>query len=147
MTKPPSTYAEWMPLFDKLATATDDSSVLPLLQQGTIAWQSGVAERFATRFAEMLNARLDRATDAFQRANQHAHGEREIIEALLKLRKDLHLLLELTHIPALPPEQQQAYRDLVQQQADTIQQSLMDSSRSDRTGKLTSIIRNHPVNR
>lgn len=147
MMQGPVTYADWMNLLKAFADGVDDEHTLALMQNGQLAWQDGVAERFTNRFVDAINARLERASNIFQEKMKRPTSEKDLIQALLALRKSLSLLVKATQISALPPEQQQAYRKLLLEQADKIQKSLMDSAKSEHTGKLSSIVRNHPVNR
>ena len=147
MIKPPGTYSEWVELFDMLKDKTDDAAVLPALHQGTIEWQSGVAERFAQRLTDAINSRMNNATDKFQRDMSRAGGnEGTIVQALLALRKEMSFLSQAINLPAIPEKDRAQYYQLVRNQADNMQSSLEDSAKSDRSGKMSSIVRNHKVN-
>lgn len=147
MITPPRTYAEWVAILDKLQTKEDDETVLAAMQQGTVEWQSGVAERFSKKLIDVVNARMNGATDKFQLDLTRSRGqERMIVQALLTLRKELSFLVQVMGIPALPEKDRMQYVQLVRNQADSIQSSLEDSAKKDRTGKLASIVRNHKVN-
>ena len=87
MIVPPTTYAQWAALLKTFAEGTADEDVLHAMHTGTIAWQSGVAARFAQRFMDALHARVKRASDVFDRAMQRASDERAMIGALLALRR------------------------------------------------------------
>jgi len=144
----PKDYATWVPVLDALKNHTDDEAVLQAMQQGTLVWQGGVAERFSKRLLAAVNGRLDHATDTFQKQMARARGqEGAIIQALLQLRKELAFMHKALAIPAVPEEQRKEFQKLVTDQADKMQQSLMDSAKQDRSGKLASIVRNHPLNR
>jgi hypothetical protein len=144
---PPRTYAEWVSVLEIFKNKTDDENILRVMQKGTVEWQSGVAERFSRKLFESVNYRLNGATDKFQKEMNRANGqERNIIQALLSLRKELNFLAEAIALPAVPEDDRHRYRQLVVSQADSIQRSLEDSAKRDRTGKLSSIVRNHKVN-
>ncbi len=147
MIQVPHTYAEWAVIFDMLRDKEDDDEVLAAMQQGTIEWQSGVAERFASRLIDAVNVRMNAASDKFQKDMGRSQGqERAIVQALLSLRKEMAFLTKAIDLPALPEEDRQHYRQLVRSQADSMQKSLEDSAKSDRSGKMSSIVRNHKVN-
>ena len=55
MIAPPKTYAQWTDLFKTFSAGTADEDVLHAMRTGTIAWQSGVAARFAQRFMDALH--------------------------------------------------------------------------------------------
>ena len=145
--KPPHTYAEWVPILEMLKNKENDQDILLAMQQGTLEWQSGVAERFSKRLIDAVNHRMNAATDKFQKEMGRAYGqERAIVQALLALRKELSFLAKAISLPALPDKDRQQYYQLVLSQANSIQSSLEDSAKRDRTGKLSSIVRNNKVN-
>ena len=145
--KPPVIYSEWVEAFEMLKAKSDDEAVLYALRHGTIEWQSGVAERFAKKLTDTINARMNAATDKFQRDMNYARGsEGYVVQALLALRKEMSFLSQAISLPAIPENDRNQYRQLVMSQADRIQSSLEDSAKSDRTGKMASIVRNNKVN-
>lgn len=147
MIQTPHTYSEWLDVLDALREKTDDAAVLLAMQQGTIEWQSGVAERFTQAYVDAINARMNAASDQFQVSLGRAAGqERAVIQALLALRKEMAFLAKAADLPAIPEEQRKQYCQMVSDQADSMQSSLEDSAKKDRTGKLSSIVRNHKVN-
>lgn len=144
---PPHTYSEWVAVLDMLKDKVDDEGVLDAMHQGTIEWQSGVAERFARKLIDVINYRMNSASDKFQREMGRAYGqERSIVQALLALRKELCFLSKAINLPAIPEKDRQQYYQLVIAQANSMQNSLEDSAKKDRTGKLASIVRNNRVN-
>lgn len=144
---PPRSYSEWVEVLDILKSRSDDDSVLQAMQQGTIEWQSGVAERFSKRLINVINYRMNLATDKFQRDMSHSNGqERAIVQALIGLRKEMRFLSQAINLPAIPEKDRKHYCQLVLSQADSIQNSLEESAKKDRSGKLSSLIRNNRVN-
>jgi len=144
---PPHTYSEWVAVLDKLKAKTDDEAVLEAMLQGTIEWQSGVAERFAKKLIDVINFRMNSASDRFQKEMSRAYGqEGAIVQALLALRKEMRFLAKAINLPAIPEKDRNQYHQLVIEQANNMQKSLEDSAKKDRTGKLASIVRNTKVN-
>ena len=143
MNKAPKIYADWVKVFELLKSCEDDENVLNLMQEGTIVWQSGVAERFLKRLVDTINFRLDRATDNFQKARQT--DENEIIQSLMQLRKELQFILKTVDLNAIPVKEKKELRNMIINQSNSIQESLEKSAESDRTGKLSSIIKNNKV--
>lgn len=145
--RPPTTYAEWAELLDRLKDKTNDTDVLHVLKQGTIAWQSGVAERFAQKLVNTINARMNAATDKFQKDMVRGHGqEGSTVQAILALRKEMAFLYNAIDLPVIPEKDRVQYCAFVRGQADKMQESLEESARKDRSGKMSSIVRNHKVN-
>lgn len=143
----PQNYSEWIILLDQLKNKTDDAEVVEAMKQGTIPWQSGVSERFIKKLVDAVNTRMNSASDRFQRDMNYAAGrEGSIVQALLALRKEMALLADVMNIPAIPEADRAQYVALVKAQADNMQNSLEDTAKKDRTGKLSSIVKNHKVN-
>lgn len=144
---PPHTYSDWVEILDMLKNKSDDEEVLQAMQRGAVEWQSGVAERFAKKLIDTINHRMNAATDKFQKEMSRSQGqERAIVQALLALRKEFRFLAQAINLPALPEKDRQHYYQLVISQADSVQKSLEDSAKRDRTGKLASIVRSNKVN-
>ena len=143
MNKAPKIYVDWVKVFELLKSCEDDENVLTLMQEGTIVWQSGVAERFLKRLVDTINFRLDRATDNFQKA--HQTDENEIIQSLMQLRRELQFVLKTVDLNAIPVKEKTELRNMIINQSNSMQESLEKSAESDRTGKLSSIIKNNKV--
>lgn len=144
---PPHTYAEWSAVLDKLKERAYDQEILQAMINGTIQWQSGVAERFSQKLIDVINFRMNQATDQFQKEMNRAQGrEKDIIQALLHLRRELSFLTRAMNLPVIPEKDRGQYYQLVIDQANKIQTSLEDSVKVDRSGKLASIVRNNKVN-
>ena len=143
----PHTYSEWVSVLDIFKSKSNDSEVLTAMKNGTIEWQSGVAERFSKRLIDSVNHRMNTASDKFQKDMSRAYGsEGAVVQALLALRKEMSFLVQAIDLPVLPEKNRQQYIQLVLDQADNMQKSLEDSAKKDRSGKMSSIVRNHKVN-
>ena len=143
MNKAPKIYADWIKVFDVLKSGEDDEAILPLMQEGEIVWQSGVAERFLRKLVDIVNFRLNKAIDSFQKSRQS--DENEIVQSLMQLRKELQFMLRVVDINAVPVKEKMELRNMIINQSNSIQESLEKSSESDRSGKLSSIIKNNKV--
>ena len=143
MDKAPKIYADWIKVFDILKSGEDDEAILSLIQEGEIVWQSGVAERFLRKLVDTINFRLNKATDAFQRS--HQTDENEIVQSLMQLRRELQFMLKVVDINVIPVKEKMELRNMIINRSNSIQESLEKSSESDRSGKLSSIIKNNKV--
>lgn len=143
MDKAPKIYADWIKVFNTLKLGEDDEAILPLIQEGEIVWQSGVAERFLRKLVDTINFRLNKATDAFQRS--HQTDENEIVQSLMQLRRELQFMLKVVDINVIPVKEKMELRNMIINQSNSIQESLEKSSESDRSGKLSSIIKNNKI--
>lgn len=147
MISAPHTYSEWVQVLNILKDKSNDAEVLAAMRSGTIQWQSGVAERFAKRLMDTVNYRINAASDKFQKDLNRAHNqERAVVQTLLGLRRELAFLAEAINLPVLPDKDRQKYVQLVISQADRIQNSLEESAKRDRSGKMLNIVKNHRVN-
>ena len=143
MDKAPKIYADWIKAFDVLKSGEDDEAVLPLMQEGEIVWQSGVAERFLRNLVDTVNFRLNKAIDSFQKSRQS--DENEIVQSLMQLRRELQFMLKVVDINTVPVKEKMELRNMIINQSNSIQESLEKSSESDRSGKFSSIIKNNKV--
>ena len=143
MNKAPKIYADWIKVFNTLKSGEDDEAILPLMQEGEIVWQSGVAERFLRKLVDTVNFRLNKAIDNFQKSRQS--DENEIVQSLMQLRRELQFMLKVVDINAIPVKEKTELRNMIINQSNSIQESLEKSSESDRSGKLSSIIKNNKV--
>ena len=143
MNQAPKIYADWIKVFDILKSGEDDEVILPLMQEGEIVWQSGVAERFLRKLVDTVNFRLNKAIDSFQKSRQS--DENEIVQSLMQLRRELQFMLKVVDINAVPVKEKMELRNMIINQSNSIQESLEKSSESDRSGKLSSIIKNNKV--
>lgn len=143
----PHTYAEWVNVLTILKNKTNDEDVLKTMKAGTLEWQSGVAERFSQKLIDAVNHRMNVASDKFQTDLSRAGGQEGlIVQALLGLRKEMLFLSKAIDLPVLPDKERKHYLNLVIEEADRMQSSLEDSAKKERSGKLSSIVRNHKVN-
>lgn len=147
MTAVPNTYSEWVTVLTDFKNKKNDEDVLRAMKAGSIQWQSGVAERFSRKLIEAVNFRMNAASDKFQNDLSRSHGqEGAIVQAILSLRKEMAFLANAIDLPALPDDERKHYLALVIEQADNMQKSLEDSAKNDRSGRMSSIVRNHRVN-
>lgn len=147
MISAPHTYSEWVNILTVFKNKSNDEDVLNAMKSGTIEWQVGVAERFSQKLIDAVNTRMNGASDKFQLDMSRTRGqEGAIVQAILALRKEMGFIAKAIDLPALPDKERQYYLNLVLEQADTMQKSLEDSAKNDRSGKLSSIIRNHKIN-
>ena len=146
MVNTPRTYSEWRQLFDMIKKRTNDAEVLQAMRSGTIEWQSGIADRFSQKLVDAINFRMNKAGDNFQKTMAHSGGEAGVIRALESLRKEYYFLCCAVDIPCLPEDIRKKYIGLIIDQANKTQESLENSSRQDRSGRLLYLIRQHRVN-
>ncbi|WP_029545862.1 hypothetical protein [Selenomonas sp. AB3002] len=138
----PKSYAEWINLLAMIKEKKEDNEVLEAMHQGELIWQPGIAERFMKKFIEVINFRMNAATDRFQlEMKRSGNSDSMIVQSILHLRKEMQFLLKLSDLNVLPEVQRNTLRDMIDEQIVSMQKSLEDSAKSDRTGKMLSIVR------
>ncbi len=144
--KPPCTYAEWVDALAKIAREEDDEKVLALMEEGNLEWTAGVAERLTTILHSSLEHRLRRNAELLQRDLGRAGGSHEnLVAGLLGCRRRYAFLIRLASLPVLPEYVKDNLTRSVERSAENAQKSLEESASRDRTGRLASTIRNHPL--
>ena len=145
----PQTYAQWVVVLDAFVTMEHDEEVARALAEGRIQWGPGVAECLTKKLNDAAKARVKKLEERYNRDRKHAQGDPvALTKALLSLRRGLAntaAMLESAH--GLPAEVTQALGQYVHDSADLMQSSLLDSARSDRTGRSKALLIDTPVNK
>ncbi len=145
--KSPSTYLEWVECFDLAKEGTQDQEVLECIKNGSITLTGGVGGRIGKQLNDVIQIRLQRASDKFNRAISFNGGDMNMLtNSLLLLRKEFKFLIELIKFSGLPEKDVNMFVDAIKRQANLMQESLESTSKSDRTGMLGSIIRRNRIN-
>ena len=140
----PVTYAEWIECFEQLKTGTNDEEIILKMEQGTIEWSKGVAERLTLHLFNTIESRLILTSDLLQKELDGSYGnETMIVKAILSARKRLALLKRVADLPALPDNVSESLLKVLSEYAESTQESLEKSALSDRTGRLKSLFRNN----
>ncbi len=142
---PPQIYYEWVQLLRMLRDRSNDETVIPLLQQGELVWQDGVAQRFVDKLLDLIDYRLDLATNRFQDIIDHGDNN-ALLSAISGFRTEFKRLTEIVDIPAIPGDNRDKLKQMIKSNADAVQDSLEKSAESDPTGKVKSLLMNNPVN-
>ena len=146
--KSPATYGEWCALFDEMVSGVRDDQYIETVRSGSIAWSSGVAERFIRAASDMIAGRINKAQDMYKRQLAGSRGTPAgISTALHTLALEYRYVYRLAKALPIPQEYRDRMAELVRQQADQANKSLLDSAVSDRTGRLASLVRSAGVNR
>jgi hypothetical protein len=144
--KPPTAYSEWVACLDVLASESQDDEVLYAMENGTLEWTSGVAERLTTRLYETADRRLTRAADLLQRDLNRAGGvSADIVRAILGGRRRIALVMRIASLPALPDYAREHLTAVVGGYAEKAQQSMEATARQDRSGKALSLLRSNSI--
>ncbi|HOD47185.1 MAG TPA: hypothetical protein PKK58_07370 [Opitutaceae bacterium] len=147
MNAAPTSYAEWSALLDRCpgAPAESDTEILALARAGTIAHGDGVTDRLVERIVDLINRRLRICNELFQAALKRGHGEMEFVQAILVFRQRMEFPKALAAIPVLPDKVRTQLVQGVVAAALKAQESLLESAKADRTGRLALWIRQNPL--
>jgi hypothetical protein len=144
--KPPVTYAEWSDCLDRLIDGTLQISDLPILDSGKIEWSKGSAERFASRFADAYDKVLKQCASRLQKnLSLGANNEYDTVKALTVARRTLTFLFQISLLKPLPEDLRKYLQETVDKYAKQAQSSLEQSAKSDRSGRLASLLKNNSL--
>lgn len=145
---PPSSYSEWHALMDEISSAPRNNDYIQMVRIGTVSWTSGVAERFIQTVSNTIRNRINTAQDVYQRQIKNSKGgDMAVANALSVLTKEYRYLYQLSAALPIPSKYVEQMKKIIQDQANQAYDSLMDSAKADRTGKLASIVRSAGVNK
>lgn len=147
--KIPNTYLEWMECFDIVKAGGQDADALECARKGRLTLSAGVVDRFATQMNAVIQYRIEKASDKFERVMQMNGGDINLLSsALLALRKEFIFLVQFARIPVLPPKDIELLVNAIKEHASSIQKNLEASTaKLDRTGILTSIVKKNNIDK
>jgi len=141
----PQTYAQWSAGLDRLASGLEDEACLVHMGQGSLDWSGGVGPLFAQRLADEFNARLTRCSERLTRDLRAGADEGSVVRAIVNARQSLFFLHRLAQLPVFAETLRLHLTSEVRAFAERSQQSLEDSARSDRSGRLRLLLQNNPL--
>lgn len=145
---PPTSYSEWRALMDEISGAPRNDDYIQVVRLGTVSWTSGVAERFIQTVSNTIRNRMNVAQDVYKRQIKNSKGgDMAVANALSVLTKEYRYLYQLSAALPIPSEYIEQMKGFIQDQADQTHDSLINSAKADRTGKLASIVRSAGVNK
>lgn len=143
----PETFAEWCDLFNEFKERINDEENLKAAYEGSFEFVPGAAELFSEKFLQAINERLKLAQSRFDRDMSHARGsEGEISRALSALKRELKIIYRFSVMPCTAgTESLSGCCDIVTDAAKTIESSLINSAKNDRSGKLSVMVKNAQI--
>ncbi|MCE2563160.1 hypothetical protein [Komagataeibacter sp. FNDCF1] len=143
----PETYAEWSAWFERFERGGEDDVLLELASRGKVNWSSGMATSFATRAASTLHARMEAIRLMLQKHLGTGRDEGDLGRAVVNARRAFAQLSRYAALPCWPDPLPGQLADMISQTTRAIQQSLLESAATDRTGRLAKMLRDNPVDR
>lgn len=146
---PPRSYAEWVLLLDRFrAGDQEDQVLLQAMREGSLDWTNVVAERWTKQLADTLTARLTALSKSLQRGLAQSRGDTfAISQAMLKAKRALGPLSELTSLPCLQEQVRAHLNGELSRWARETQESLERGARQDRTDstRFLKLLRDHAL--
>lgn len=147
--KIPNTYAEWLECFDLLKAGNQDAEVMNNMRLGSLTLSAGVAGRFVSQMNAVIQFRLSKLSDKFERIIKMNNGDLNLLSiSLLAIRKEFIFLVQFARVPVLPSNDAELLVNAIKDQASTMQKSLESSANKiDRTGVLTNVIKKNNIDK
>lgn len=142
-------YAQWCEVFNKIESweiGHTDSDIINAIDNGTIDWVSGVAERFTNQLLTLINKRFTKLETFYNARIKSCYDQFNLSNLLILFRKELVFLKHLASIPAIPKNVSCQIVKEVEDYAENVQKSLLDSSKKDLSGSLKQIILDIKIN-
>jgi len=139
----PTNYSEWCDIFDtieKWEIGHSDVNLNNALEQGSLKWVSGVAERFTNRLLDLINSRFSKLNRFYNDRCTNYMDSFEFSKTLITFRKELLFLMQLADISFLPDELKEKLQDNILEFAQNAQQDLEDGAKSDLSGEMKRIV-------
>lgn len=115
------------------------------MARGSLSWTGGVAAMFSERLMKEFNRRLTLCSEHLTRDLRFIHDEGAVVRAILNARQSLHFLYRLAQMPAFPATLQTHLTDELHKFAARSQNSLEDTAKADRSGRLTVLLRHNSL--
>jgi len=142
--RPPKHYSDWVAYFDMIMEEKEPfHQILDVLEEGTLEWTHGVAEKMISGTYKVLEFKLKQITRSFQTELSGAHGEEHrTVASIVNARSRFQGVKRICELTIFPEDVSKMLLEVVDQYIDGSQQSLLASAKEDRTGYLSSIV-NH----
>jgi hypothetical protein len=140
---PLNNYFQWTECFDaieKWDIGHIDTETEKALEQGTISWTPGVADRFTNSLLVLINGRLDKLNKFFSTRIKTAVDEFSISQVLIIYRKELIFLKKLCSLKTIPKETSEKLVKEIVDCAKKAQNNLDDTAKKDISGVLKRVL-------
>jgi hypothetical protein len=144
--KSPTTYSEWVTIFQTFRDGLQDEQILEVISAGKVPWTNGVAQRFTQKMGEAVSDRLQKAVDQFSKELGRSHGnENTIVQAILALRRQVSYLVRFVSLPVFPEELRTKFQEELEKNVQEMESYFLDEAKRDPSGKLLRIIQHTPI--
>lgn len=142
-------YAQWCEVFNKIENweiGHTDSDIINAVDNGTIDWVSGVAERFTNQLLTLINKRFTKLETFYNARIKSCYDQFNLSNLLILFRKELVFLKYLANIPAIPESVSKQIVKEIEDYTENVQKSLLESAKKDLSGSLKQIILDIKIN-
>lgn len=148
MNNNPNNYAQWCQIFDNIENweiGHFDLQIIGAIENGSIKWVPGVAERFAIRILTIINNRITKLNKFYNERIVTCYDPFTISSLLILFRKELLFLKRLATLEVLSEEIREVLLGEIMNYAKSFQNNLETNSKKDLSGDLKRIILNNRV--
>lgn len=146
MMRIPDTYADWVQCLEALKAGGQDDEILRSMEQGTVEWTAGVAEKLTQRMSDVLELRLKQASQQMNTEFTRARvPDSDVVRALMNARRRYALMKRFVSIPAFPEQVRRTMSEVLHAYVKDTQAALEESAKHDRTGHLRMLIKNNSL--
>ena len=140
--EPPSTYLEWVRYLELLQDEENIEEIISTMECGKLEWTSGVAERFTQRLCSVIELKLNETSVKLQHDLQNSESsEIHLGHALILARRKNEIVERIASLEVLPDEVKKLIHNMVITSISHMQESLMRSAKTDKSGRLLKIIK------
>ena len=139
----PTNYAEWVEIFDYIESweiGHTDSKVNQALNNGTIKWVSGVAERYTNRLLDLINNRFNKLNKFYNDRCANNFSLFEFQKTLITFRKELIFLKQLANLKTLPDNIKEKLSVDIMEFAKNAQKNLEAGASKDLSGEIKRMV-------
>ena len=141
-------YHEWADMIQKLSDEPFNENHISAIKESNFEMTPLLADKFLKQYSVMLNTLFAHGAEAFHGEYGKTNGREEaILMALMTQKKRMKTLAELCALSFFEEELQENLKQIITQAANQMQSSLEDSAKTDRSGRLTYLVKNNAVNR
>lgn len=146
--KIPTNYSEWCEIFDnieKWEIGHQDDATIKAMDQGSLKWISGVAERTTNRLLKLTNSRISKLGEFFSKRIIISCNPIELEHLLILYRKEIKFIKYLYNLEILPKELRETLTNEIINYAKSSQKNLEDNAKKDLTGLLKRIVLSNKI--
>ncbi len=143
------TYYEMIDFIEKMKTAPRNDQNINYLKNAKVDMPGNVMYRFIDHIMDLIQTRLNNSLDNFIDKLKKISGNEDMFSLeVIEVKKEVNYAVLIANNVNIPDENKKRLKETIKNYADDVEQVLENSAqRTDNTGKLVSIIKNHGINK